>query len=127
MNLPRALVGRLRRNLNRKAIILAGISALSSFSASNGFAQADDKAIKGVSVGLPATLPNNFGDTWIAAWADDDNLYTPSNDTSGFREPDLRAALTPEQRKKLAGAHPAAEPENQTENAFSTLAFNRLS
>ncbi|MCL2660630.1 MAG: hypothetical protein FWD64_08955, partial [Acidobacteriaceae bacterium] len=26
------------------------------------------------------------GDTWIAAWAEDDNLYSPSNDTTGFRK-----------------------------------------
>jgi hypothetical protein len=29
-------------------------------------------------------VADNAGDTWVAAWADDDNLYLPSNDTTGF-------------------------------------------
>ena len=37
-----------------------------------------------VKVGTPIPLPDNQGDTWVAAWADDDNLYLPSNDTAGF-------------------------------------------
>ena len=42
------------------------------------------RAIRGVTVGDPSPLADNGGDTWVAAWADDDNLYSPSNDTVGF-------------------------------------------
>ena len=42
--------------------------------------------ITGVKVGLPVKLEDNQGDTWIAAWAADDNLYSPSDDCSGFRK-----------------------------------------
>jgi hypothetical protein len=38
-----------------------------------------------VSVGEPIVLADSRGDTWVGAWAADGNLYTPSNDTSGFR------------------------------------------
>jgi hypothetical protein len=42
------------------------------------------RPLRGVKIGEPVLLPDNQGDTWIAAWADDDNLYTPSDDTKGF-------------------------------------------
>jgi hypothetical protein len=31
-------------------------------------------------------VEDNGGDTWVAAWADDDRLYTPSDDTDGFHK-----------------------------------------
>ena len=34
----------------------------------------------------PVPIPDNSGDTWVAAWAEDDNLYSPSNDTRGFHK-----------------------------------------
>jgi hypothetical protein len=52
-------------------------------------ALADDlpsQPIASVKVGTPVKLEDNQGDTWIAAWAGDDNLYSPSDDTSGFRK-----------------------------------------
>ena len=52
-------------------------------------AAADDspsKPITGVKVGTPVKLDDNQGDTWITAWAGDDNLYSPSDDTSGFHK-----------------------------------------
>src|ERR1035441_8767438 len=42
--------------------------------------------LRAVKVGKAAPLPDNGGDTWVAAWADDDNLYSPSNDTGGFHK-----------------------------------------
>jgi hypothetical protein len=42
------------------------------------------RPLTAIKVGEATKLPNNSGDTWIAAWAGDDNLYSPSNDTSGF-------------------------------------------
>lgn len=45
---------------------------------------AGPRPISAVKPGAPVRLTNCTGDTWVAAWADDGNLYTPSNDTSGF-------------------------------------------
>ena len=36
--------------------------------------------------GSPVPLADNSGDTWVAAWADDGNLYSPSDDTEGFHK-----------------------------------------
>src|SRR5690242_3158512 len=46
-----------------------------------------DHPIRAIQVGRPAVVPNNLGDTWVMAWANDDNLYTPSNDSIGFGIP----------------------------------------
>jgi hypothetical protein len=35
-------------------------------------------------IGSPVRVPGSHGDLWTAAWADDDMLYTASNDTQGF-------------------------------------------
>jgi len=40
--------------------------------------------IRSARLGTPIRLAGGGGDTWIAAWADDDNLYVTSDDTSGF-------------------------------------------
>src|SRR5258708_35638544 len=42
--------------------------------------------MRGVKGGAPVKLDDNQDDGWIAAWAGDDNLYSPSDDTSGFRK-----------------------------------------
>ncbi len=39
-----------------------------------------------VKVGTLVRALDSVGDTWCAAWAEDDNLYSPSDDTTGFRE-----------------------------------------
>jgi hypothetical protein len=44
----------------------------------------DSKPIKTIRVGNPISVLNNRGDTWVGAWADDGDIYSPSNDTSGF-------------------------------------------
>jgi hypothetical protein len=43
-------------------------------------------SILSVSVGQPAPLPDNAGDTWVSAWAKSGALYSPSDDTEGFRK-----------------------------------------
>jgi hypothetical protein len=48
-------------------------------------ARADDSPITSVTVTGHNTVPNNNGDTWCPAWAADGNIYTPSNDSSGFK------------------------------------------
>jgi hypothetical protein len=40
--------------------------------------------IVGARLGKPIRYPKSHGDLWTTTWADDDNLYTASNDTLGF-------------------------------------------
>ena len=47
---------------------------------------AQNRRLRVLNVGTPLPLEDNSGDTWVAAWADDDNLYSPSNDTGGFHK-----------------------------------------
>jgi hypothetical protein len=47
---------------------------------------APSRRLQSVSVGAPVPVEDNSGDTWVAAWADDDNLYSPSDDTTGFHK-----------------------------------------
>jgi hypothetical protein len=44
----------------------------------------NSKPIKAIHVGNPISVLNNRGDTWVGAWADDNEIYSPSNDTTGF-------------------------------------------
>jgi hypothetical protein len=46
---------------------------------------ADGPAIRSVKLGEPVAVAESHGDTWAPAWADDGNLYSPSDDTFGFR------------------------------------------
>jgi hypothetical protein len=43
---------------------------------------------------VPVPLEDDRGDTWVAAWAGDDNLYSPSDDGTGFhRAPSANVAF----------------------------------
>ncbi len=44
------------------------------------------RRLRAVHVGTPVPVDENSGDTWVAAWGADDNLYSPSNDTTGFHK-----------------------------------------
>lgn len=46
---------------------------------------ADDSSIHSVTVGTPVAVPDNWGDTWMPAWTSDGSIYSPSNDTTGFK------------------------------------------
>ena len=80
--------------IGRREFVVGSLAAsiggrLSAIRAMSSPAAADDVAstpITGVKVGTAVKLDDNQGDTWIAAWAGDDNLYSPSDDTSGFRK-----------------------------------------
>jgi hypothetical protein len=78
---------------SRRDFILNASAGLASFSsASRLLAQSptllpQDGSIHEIRVGSPIVLPDNFGDTWVTAWADDDNLYTPADDALGFGIP----------------------------------------
>jgi hypothetical protein len=41
--------------------------------------------VHSVELGQPVPLADNSGDTWVSAWAKNGAVYTPSNDTDGFR------------------------------------------
>jgi hypothetical protein len=63
-------------------ILLAAGSIASVFPLTD--VRADDTPVQSVSVGTPISIPDNSGDTWAPAWAKDDYVYSPSNDSSGF-------------------------------------------
>ncbi len=44
------------------------------------------RPLTGIHVGKAVNPADSNGDTWIAAWAGDGNLYSPSNDTRGFHK-----------------------------------------
>jgi len=46
---------------------------------------AGSRPLRAVRVGTAIPVLDNAGDTWVAAWAEDDNLYSPSDDTRGFQ------------------------------------------
>jgi len=68
------------------AASLMGRAALSQSAFSRFFHHASAPPLTGVHVGSPVRMAHNGGDTWIAAWAGNDNLYSPSNDTDGFNK-----------------------------------------
>lgn len=112
----------------RHFIASAAGGALSLSIAKN--VSAHGRAINAVRVGQPTNVPNNFGDTWNAAWADDDNLYTPSDDTLGFDIPDF---LSDKEQLKLFQSDGAsffknltADQRSRFEGQFGPIAFNRV-
>lgn len=48
-------------------------------------AWADDVPIHSIDVGKAVAVADNDGDTWMPAWAKDDYIYSPSNDSGGFK------------------------------------------
>jgi hypothetical protein len=73
------------------------------------------------------TVGDNFGDTWISAWADDDNLYAPSNDTLGFGIPEF---FTPQQVKLFQSDFSSflkqLTADQRKQFQFGTIAVNRV-
>jgi hypothetical protein len=69
------------------AASLAGKTGVSQSTFSRMFSSHhSSRPLAGVHVGKAVRLSDNSGDTWIPAWAGDDNLYSPSNDTTGFHK-----------------------------------------
>jgi hypothetical protein len=50
-------------------------------------ASADESAIHSVEVKETVVVPNNTGDTWAPAWAKDGTIFSPSDDSGGFKGP----------------------------------------
>lgn len=75
----------------------------------------------------PIVVPNNFGDTWAMAWADDGNLYSPSDDTLGFGVP---AFFTREQvqlfQSDFARFAKQLSQHQKDEFEYAPIAFNRI-
>ena len=104
------------------ALALA-LSAKFPLANSTGSSVGHSDPITAVRLGVPHSIPNNSGDTWAAAWADDGNLYTPSNDTAGFHGIDP-FHLTEDQIEKLKSC--GIDESRLSIDSSSTLAFNRL-
>lgn len=45
-----------------------------------------EKSQRSVRIGDPVPVEESHGDTWVPTWGADGNLYSPSNDTYGFRK-----------------------------------------
>jgi len=78
-----------RRDLITGSIAAAISSALKARSATvlpGFFPGFRSGRLRAVRVGAPVPLVDSGGDTWVAAWASDGNLYSPSDDTSGFHK-----------------------------------------
>ncbi len=80
-------------NLRRRDVLcgsfLAALSATLKIQASSlhlaSFFTGKSHPLRAVSVGAPVSVLSSRGDTWAPTWADDGYIYSPSNDTSGFR------------------------------------------
>ncbi len=82
-----ALVGLLPAGLPSRLVAAASsVGGENSILSTEPAVHAGSKPIHAVKVGKAAPLPDNGGDTWVAAWAEDDNLYSPSDDTGGFHK-----------------------------------------
>jgi hypothetical protein len=68
------------------ASLMGKTQASGSIFSHTGFGDRRSRPLTGVRVGIPIRLPENSGDTWIGAWAEDGNVYSPSNDTKGFHK-----------------------------------------
>ncbi|MGA7700935.1 MAG: DUF4185 domain-containing protein [Thermoguttaceae bacterium] len=65
--------------------LLFGPWAFVSLGAGLAAAGDDTSPIGSVRVDKPITVEESHGDTWVTAWTKDGNLYSPSDDTFGFR------------------------------------------
>lgn len=77
-----------RRDFNKSATLGVTSLALSAGPVVRNAIGAKDR----MGIGLTATIgksirfPNTFADLWTTTWADDDNLYSATDDTTGFNK-----------------------------------------
>lgn len=95
--------------------------------------------IRHVQIGSPTIIRNNVGGDWVAAWADDDCLYTPSDDGGGFDVNEeaikLLPELTAQQKRRMRSDDwtvwdeltPTQNERLETRGPLGTICFNRLS
>lgn len=71
--------------MKRRDIFRMAVGALPT-GAIRAASEAGNPRIRSARIGKHVQLAGSGGDTWIAAWADDDLLYVTSDDTSGFNK-----------------------------------------
>ena len=69
--------------MKRSPLAIAATAALNLLLYQVSFARAE---IRSVEHGQPTAVADNAGDTWVSAWAKNGAVYTPSDDTDGFRK-----------------------------------------
>ncbi len=82
--------------------------------------------LRSIRVGSPTRIPGNLGDTWAAAWGDDDNLYSPVNDGTGFTDfGDALSLFNADQRHLIENDPKASEKiESKNRRAEAMRAFS---
>jgi hypothetical protein len=70
--------------MTRRDLFLTAASAASLKLTGNISRENPKPLIRSARLGAPTKLEGSGGDTWVAAWADDDNLYVTSDDTGGI-------------------------------------------
>jgi hypothetical protein len=97
------------------------------------------RGTRSVQIGAPTIIRNNVGGDWVAAWAEDDCLYSPSDDGGGFdvNEESIKVLpeLTEQQKRRMRSDDwsvwdeltPAQNERLETTGPFGTICFNRLS
>ena len=69
-------------SLNRRHFL--GLLAGASLSAGSLAKAVPSEMLLSVQLRDPVSVPGSHGDTWVAALAEDGDLYSPSDDTYGF-------------------------------------------
>ena len=77
--------------IRRREFVLGSLGFLATVAAgcksgTTSTPSSDPAPLTRVQLAPAIKLADNYGDTWIPAWAGDDNLYSPSNDTTGFHK-----------------------------------------
>ena len=76
-----------RRDLIYGSLLTTLSASLNLEPVNLGFAQEateNSAPLRSISVGAPIPVADSEGDTWAPTWAANGNLYSPSNDTTGF-------------------------------------------
>jgi hypothetical protein len=73
--------GRTLSVVSRRLAACLGVGIFAAFGLRTGAAE----PTWSVRVGEPITITDSKGDCWVPAWTADGTVYTPSDDTSGFR------------------------------------------
>jgi hypothetical protein len=87
----------------RRKMVQLGVGVAAWMSAAGVDLSAEPRRrIRSAQLGEGICYKNSAGGTWIAAWADDDNLYVSSDDTNGFNN----ACASNLAVNRIAGAMP---------------------
>jgi hypothetical protein len=70
--------------MTRRDLLVTAASAASLKLTGNISLENPKALIRSARLGAATKLEGSRGDTWVATWAHDDNLYITSDDTSGI-------------------------------------------